>query len=308
MSYSAIENTPISVDIVNQASIDTGWTINGLSATHSSCNAGNLRMTGFAIVIGQTYEVAYKVDSISGGYVQLVFGGAAGSSITTSGFVIASFTATNTTAYFYSNANCTIELLNIQVVQTQPISNTQQNSISFSQKTNKWVSFYTFVPDIGGALNTKVYTANQGQIYVHESGADDRNNFYGTQYQSILQFVDAPNPTIPKQFQSISVQSNELMITTSEGIQTSLGQISELSQVDFIKDYLSDGVSSVNVQDVEGIYSANLLRDANSPDGLLNGDVLRGNYIIVSMISTSNVPLLLYTINVVSKHSPIGAR
>lgn len=307
MSYSAVENTPISVDIVNQVAVDTGWVIDGLVGVHSSCNAGKIRMVGFPIVLGQSYTVTYKVDSISGGNVQLVFGSVAGSVVTTSGFVTQTFTPTTTDAYFYSNANCSIELVNIQTGQT-PISNQQQNSIAYSQKTEKWVSFYTFVPDIGGALNTKVYTANQGNIYVHESGTLDRNNFYGTQFQSILQFVDAAQPTLPKTFQSISLQSNELLITTGGGITTSLGQISELSSVDFIKAYLSDGVSSINVQAVEGVYSANFLRDINSPDGLLDGDCLRGNYLIVSLVSTSNIALTLYTVNVVSAHSPIGAR
>jgi hypothetical protein len=307
MSYSALENTAISVDIVNQASIDTGWIVNGIQGVHSSCNAGKIRMIGFPITLGQSYTVTYKVDSISGGNVQLVFGSVAGTAVTVSGFVTQTFTPTTTDAYFYSNANCAIELVNIQTGQT-PISNMQQNSIAYSQKSEKWVSFYTFVPDIGGALNTKVYTANQGQIYVHESGSLQRNNFYGTQFQSILQFVDAAQPTLPKTFQSISIQANELMITTSEGITTSLGQISELASVDFVKSYLSDGISSVNVQAVEGVYSANFLRDINSPDGLLDGDCLRGNYLIVSLISTTNGELTLYTVNVVSQHSPIGAR
>lgn len=156
------------------------------------------------------------------------------------------------------------------------------------------------------SMFTNVYSGFDGDVYLHEAGSNSRNNFYGVQYQSIIQFVDNIEPAVPKTFQSLSIQCNELMITTTDGIQTSLGQISELCSVDFIKSFLSDGVSQVNVQALEGVYAANFLRDKNT--GLLNGDALKGNYIIIELISTSAESLLLYTINVVSRRSPIGSR
>jgi len=67
-------------------------------------------------------------------------------------------------------------------------------------------------------------------------------------------FVDNQYPTIPKTFLSLSMQVNELMITTVDGITTSLGQLSELSEIDFLKDHLNDGVSAVNIFDKEGVY------------------------------------------------------
>ncbi len=96
------------------------------------------------------------------------------------------------------------------------------------------------------------------------------------------------------------------MISTDNGITTSLGQISELSDYEFLKDLLNDGTSIVGVESKESIYAANFLRDANTD--LLNGDVLRGNYIVIELTTVDNSVLNLFSINVMSKYSPVGAR
>lgn len=309
MSFTAVQGQDIVVDLLEYANY-TGWAIDGTTAVHSSCVSGKLTFIGRGIVEGTSYTISFEVVSISGGYLQGFIGGVGSSHITSPGIYRATFTAMSGgdgNSYFFSDANCVLTNFVLQI-NPSPISQFQTNTIAYSQKTNKWVSFYTLVPDIGCSLFTKLFTTNQGTLYIHESGAAERNEFYGTQYQSVIQFVDNTAPTVPKTFQSLSIQSNELLITTEDGIETSLGQLSELSDVDFIKDYLTDGVSSVNVQAVEGVYSANFLRDKNSPNGLLNGDSLKGNYLLVTLISTSNMALNFYTVNVVSSYSPIGSR
>jgi hypothetical protein len=308
MSTTAIENTPITIDLVELAKT-SGWTVSGSVASHESCNAGNLYVVNYPIIAGQTYKFSWQVLTCSSGYVEAFLGTGHGAQYTAPTAVITETVlaaGTNPQFYFYSNGTCSIENFTISVVDVST-SLTQQNTMSFSEKTKKWVSFYTYIPDNAFSLFTNTYSFFDGDLYVHESGTDERNKFYGVQYQSIMQFIENASPTLPKSYLSLSIQSNELMVTGNDGITTSLGQKSELAAQDFIKDFLRDGVTVYNVNTIEGIFSANLLRDKNTGT-VENGDPLKGTYLICTLVSSTTGPLLLYTINIVSKHSFIGSR
>ena len=308
MSYTALQNSPITINLPALAQ-SSGWTIDGAIATHEACNAGNLYIINYPLTAGQTYNYTYQVVTIGSGYVQSFLGTSGGAQVTTTGFVNETVTAAgiNPQLFLFANGNCTVKYFTVSIVNIAT-SQTQTNTIAFAEKTKKWVSYYTYIPYNAFTLFINTYSFFQGNLYVHQAGSATRNNFYGVQYQSTIQFVDNVSPTVPKTFMSLSMQCNQLMITTPGGITTSLGQVSELAEADFIKDYLTDGTTQVNVLTKEGVYSANLLRDSNSPDGLLNGDPLKGNYMVVNLISTNNGLLALYTINIIGKHSPIGAR
>ena len=300
----AIENNVIEIDLLTACNT-TGWSIAGDIASHTSCNAGSITLLGYDLVVGQTYQISYVVPSISGGYVQAVAGTTGGTHRTTAGLYVETIVANGTTFSFFSNATCTLQVFNIQKV-INTISNFQQQTPVFSVNNHKYGEFRTIAPDFGFSLDVDMLTVYQGKLYLHQNGSDDRNVFYGVAYQSIVQYVDNAVPAAVKTYQSLSIQSNQLMVTGDNGISTSLGQVSELSEIDFVKDVLSDANSSVAVETIEGVFSANFLRDINT--GLLDGDVLRGNYMVIQLISTSNTPLRLYTVNIVSQHSAIGSR
>ncbi len=306
MSTTALVNTPIEIDLVALTK-DEGWVVDGVQARHSPCNPGVMLLNNYPLTIGVSYEYTFDITVASGLTLIVFLGTNQGATYSAIGEVHETVEANGTQLYIFADGTCTIENFVIRPVLTIA-DNKAQNTISFSEKTRKWVSFYSYIPTNAFPLFTDMFSFDRlSDLYVHESGSNERNKFYGTQYQSIIQFVDATAPAVPKTFQSLSIQCNELMITTSQGIQTSLGQLSELAAIDFIKDFLSDGVSQVNVFNLEGVFSANFLRDINS-GGLLDGDCLKGNYLLVELISTNNQPLLLYTINVVATRSPIGSR
>jgi len=116
------------------------------------------------------------------------------------------------------------------------------------------------------------------------------------------------NVTFVSTFESMSIQGNMLMITTEEGVETSLGQVSDLIAEDFTKSTLDDGVTTVTVNSVEGVYSASFMRDINSVGGIVNGDVLKGNWILVEIITTESTKLRLFSVAVHSEKSYIGTR
>lgn len=308
MSFTTLENTPIDINLVLQAPT-TGWSFSGNVATHESCNAGSIYLNGFTIEVGKTYQFTYKVTSISGGYVQPFMGTTAGTQRTATGFFVETLICAGTSPRFsfYSNANCVIEIFDIR--STEVITEKKQkNNIVYSERLNKWTSFYTYNPDCGFGLFIDLYTYKNGNLYLHQNNSSNRNNFYGNSYDTIVKLPFNQQVSFVSTFESMSIQSNMLMVTTTDGVQTSLGQISDLIASDFTKSTLVDGATTVTINSVEGVYSASFLRDKNSIDGLINGDVLKGNYLLVELQTTEATKLRLFSVAVHSEKSFIGVR
>lgn len=306
MSFSALENSPIQVNLLTQANT-TGWTVDGVNAIHDACNTGNLPLTTYPVIGGNTYQVSYIVNSISGGNVQIQSPGSNGAARTTPALYVETITPTsNGFVSFYSNANCSITAFNII-----PITSASGTTIVFSPFTGpngKWSDFRSYYPDFGWSLYTRTIVGFQGQLYTFENGGGaNTNNFFGTQYQSSIKFVEAKNPDIVKDFEALNYQANMLLVSTIDGIQSSLGQISTLIDTDFIKQKLQDGALEVTLYQKDQVYSASFLNDEN--EDVVNGSQLRGNFLIVELITNDgSTPLTLFSIAVRSKYVPIGAR
>lgn len=308
MGYSVLQNSPIFINLLDAANY-TGWSVDGVIATHSSCQPGNMNLMGYLIVPCTSYSVTYQVISISGGEVQLTFGGIAGSVVTTPGYVTQTFTSATNSAFIYSNANCQIQLLAVQT-NPLPISPAQQNTIAYSdhtggeEETDKWGSFYTKIPDIGGSLFENTYEFNQGQMYVAQHNSGNRCNFFGTQFPATIVFSTNQQPSISKTFLSVNYQCNELLVTSASGIATSLGQLSELIPTDFLQQEYTDGSQ---IFSVEGIYKASFMRDMKVD--IINGDPLKGNWLTISLTTESPSAVLnLFSTEIAYNHSFANTR
>lgn len=309
MPYTTVQNTLIDIDLVAQ-SVTTGWTASGNTAVHETCNTGSIYLkppTGLTIVAGQTYSITFQVDSISGGYVQPFMGTTAGTQYTTTGFKVFSIVAAGASPRFrfLSNANCVIEIFNIQLVL--PVTTAkQQNNIVYNEKENKWSDFRTYNPDFAFGFFDNLYPIKAGNLYVMANGSAARNGFFGTQYNTIINIPFNKHSAESSTFESVSIQSNMIMITTTDGITTSLAQISELIAEDFTKATLTDGATTVTINTAEGIYSAPFMRDKNTD--IINGDVLKGNWMTIELVTTAATPLRLFSVAVHSEKSFVGVR
>lgn len=300
--YQAVENNNIVVDLL-VACNTTGWSTSDNIARHDSCNQGSIILNTYPLTVGETYKVSYVVLTISGGNVQLFAGTQAGVARTTPGIYVETIVAAgaNPKFSFFSNANCTLQYFTPQHVV--PLIN---NTIIFQLMTRKWSDFRSIAPDCGFSIFTDTITLFEGDLWSNDNGSDNRNSFYGVEYPSIVKAQYAVAPSVPKTFLSLSLQVNELMITTPDGITTSLGQISELVDADFLKGILSAPYLSIAQFSYEGVYAASFLRDKNVD--LFSGDVLKGNYIIIELTTVNSGVLKLFTVNVVAEHSAIGSR
>ncbi len=300
-------NQNIEVDLVELAK-STGWSVSGAIAEHQSCNDGNVSVIGYPIAAGKTYTFTYEVLTISGGNVRPTLGGVNGTAVTTTGLKTDTITATTDgNFYFYSNANCTIQAFTI-TDSTPSTDALPMNTIAFADKLQKWTSFYTFVPDCGTALFNQTIMFNDGDMYVQQNGTADRCNFFGTQYQAQIKFVEAKNPQVIKDFQTVNYQANMLLVSTINGILSSNGQVTTLIDTDFIKQILVDGALEITNYQVDNVYSASILGDQNE-DNIVNSPGMRGNYLIVELVTDDgSEPLQLFTVGVRTRYVPIGPR
>jgi len=102
-------------------------------------------------------------------------------------------------------------------------------TISYNEDIKGWTSFKSFIPESGGSLANRYYTFFNGNIYEHYKEVDElgeivnRNNFYGTDYDSIVNVVLNEGASSVKNFKSISYegsQSNQLKYDTLEYVST----------------------------------------------------------------------------------------
>jgi len=82
------------------------------------------------------------------------------------------------------------------------------NTISFSEKSKGWTSFWDYDPSFGGTLNNVYYTVKGGSIWKHydESVINNRGNFYGAYYPTSVQLSFNPMVSVPKNFNTINYE------------------------------------------------------------------------------------------------------
>lgn len=302
MSYTALINVPIVVDLT-QAANDTGWTISNGIASHSACNSGFCTLVSYPVIAGHSYEFTFALLTLTSGYLAVSCGGTEGTHYTSPDIIVETLTAaSNGFIKFYANGNCSAQGLN-----TKDVSIDDGVTKAWAAINRKWSDDRTLYPDMGFSLYTHSVLIKDGAVYLQENGSDSRNFFFGVQYQSSIKFAEAKLPAELKSYNSIALQSNQIMVTTDNGITTSLGQVSSLIDQDFLKSALNDGVSAINVYSQVGIYSASFLSDQS--EDIVNGDQLAGNYIIIELVTENgDTPLQLFSIAINASQKKIGTR
>ena len=307
MSIEVVEGIPKTIDLLKQGK-STGWSSSGNLATHETCNAGYIQANGVTISNGVSYTIYYEVLSISSGYINVSIGSSVSSNVTTTGLKSAVLTASGDLKLrVFSNANCVIQLISI-TNNEEDVDNKQKNTVSFSQEIGKWTSFYTFAPEYGCSLFTNLYTFKGGQTYLHNPLDTNRGVIYGVEYKPYIKAIFNQSPAVQKMFQSINMNSGTLMITDSEGVETSLGQLSNLKEIDFLQHTLSDGLTTINIYSKDNIYLARFMRDTSSSGGLNFGDLLKGNYVVIDLYAPDPDSLKLISVSVKSVPSIVNVR
>lgn len=141
----------------------------------------------------------------------------------------------------------------------------------FDEPNNSFEDERSYQPEMWGCLGTLLISFKDGQLYTHDG--DTYNNFYGVQHESSITAVFNENYMQRKAWQSVQQISNT--IWDCPEIYSSLTSISQLG----LKQ--QSNLVTQDFEIIEGMPTASFFNDTNSIGGLLNGDKLRGFYLVV---------------------------
>lgn len=83
-------------------------------------------------------------------------------------------------------------------------------TLTFSEKSKGWTSFFSFIPDAMCKLNNRFFTIKEGQLYLHNDKDNPVvNNFYGEQFSSKIKTVINDSPSDDKIFKNLVLEGNK---------------------------------------------------------------------------------------------------
>ena len=173
----------------------------------------------------------------------------------------------------------------------------QPHNFSFNETRNAFCSFYDYHPEWATGANDIVYTWKDGELWKHDD--DTYCNFYGSQYNVSLTVVFNNNLLQKKSWHSINeVGSGVWAVPTMYTNVKTYGNTSQVSS-------LVEAEFTI----LEGNPSSAIKRDANSPGGKINGDFMKGNYLVAKFEkqNASNY-ITLSEVSVRATDSPLTAK
>ena len=98
-------------------------------------------------------------------------------------------------------------------------------TLTYSESTKGFPSFYSYFPDMVIGMNNYLYSFKGGDLYRHNTN-ETRNNYYGVQYNSTITSVINEQPLENKIFKTIMLESDSAWSGTFISDQQTTGTIS----------------------------------------------------------------------------------
>jgi hypothetical protein len=162
-----------------------------------------------------------------------------------------------------------------------------QYTLSFSEDSKGWTSFFSFIPEKMIGMNSYFYTFKNGNLYRHNSN-DLRNNFYGVQYSSRIKGVFNVENGMVKNFKTISLNSDDSwncsIITDMDSgfISNSYFTLKEGDYFGYIRRYVSD--DNLSMRSAQGIGDVSFVNSSNA-----SAVVVLFNFVIGSIINVGDM-------------------
>ncbi len=152
------------------------------------------------------------------------------------------------------------------------IEDAKYYTLTFDESSQGWTSFFSYKPDQIYSLKGNFYTTKGDSIYEHYSDTASRGNFYSTQGEMSIEFVFNAQPSIQKNFKTISYEGSNgweatSVLSDATGFDNINGSYSNNIYKDTIKpiksydegSYMDDGVKSyIGFVRKENKYSSNI--------------------------------------------------
>lgn len=176
----------------------------------------------------------------------------------------------------------------IEYVDNGTLITIEAETIGFSEKVKRWVSFYTFFPEYYSSIMNNLVSAKDQSFWRHMDTMD-RNLFYGQFFNFSITIVAKESNDVPKLYQNLGMSTTEPWSLTCKTVD---GKESLLTVDNFI---LRDN-----------IYYAEFLRDKNTPAStlkvgqtpLLHGEKMIGETLEITLENDSSNRVVLDAIYV----------
>lgn len=174
-------------------------------------------------------------------------------------------------------------------------------TLAFDEHRNAFTSIYTFGPECIICAETTLYSWRNGKMYIHDqvSGSNGMNTFYGTYFDPLITRVFNGGLIEKKSWISLTEISN--VVWDCPSIYTNYLSYNNVVQ--------QSNLITQDFANIESTYSASFLADGNSIGGIVNGDTLKGNYIVIQFRAQNAINLVdLAGINLYYIDSPFTNR
>lgn len=294
-NITAIKGQDVNINLLEDSK-DNGWTISNGVAIHNGCNQGCIELLNSNYTVGVPNTFTFVVSGYSSGNVNIQVGSTNGVTRTANGSYAQVFTPSlNDKVKFFSDGNLSVQVLSISPVQAG-ISNGV--TIGFDEKYNKFISYYSYEPEMMiNALNS-FFTSKNGGMWKHGVNVV-RNNFYGQQFNSVITFYANLNPTQVKNFYSMREKSNKVWSVTDFTIPPRYGKPNGQ------KSRLKKG----NFKHLQGDWFGDFLRDMNDPrfnsavEALMRGAELQGNWAMITLQNDDQTEVNMLSVDVLVSKS-----
>lgn len=161
--------------------------------------------------------------------------------------------------------------LNNYILAIEAVSGSEAQTIIFGEEDNVFESFVSYKPEMMCTLGNLLITFKDGALYTHDS--DTYNQFYGVNYESTITPVFSKPGLEKKTWQSINMVSDGIWDCPAiySNVNTYTGQRQETNLV------------AAEFTILEGNPSSVIKGDVYSPGRKINGDKIKGNYLVVKL-------------------------
>jgi len=113
----------------------------------------------------------------------------------------------------------------------------KDKTITFDEKVKGWTSFHSFLPEYMIGMNSRFFSFNNGELYVHHSDNVPRNTYYGVQYPTKVAIMFNENASDVKELQAVSLEGNNTWEALIKAYISNTDDFMEssISRVEFVK-------------------------------------------------------------------------
>lgn len=160
--------------------------------------------------------------------------------------------------------------------------------------SNTWRGSYSFYTEGFATLQNQLYSFKNGQMYLHNQ-YNNQCKFYGVQYTANIMCVSNQNPSVPKSYNAVAVESN-----IYPSMVLFYNEYPYIQQSDLVDTDFTDNGS--RPMGLEGIWNATLYRNIIQPTATgftatsrLTGEKMRNTnmFIMLQFAPTGSSPLNL---------------